>query len=156
MNTYVTLDEAKGQLSIDVGLTEYDSRISALIGAAEDWAENYTQRSLAELMLLDSPSDDQQVALPDPVDPIHNWPEKFPRPDYLQLQIVDWLPEHYRHYWAHVGPVEFGTEKPLRRDVKNAILMYMETLFDRNTENFLMLQQCAQRMLDPYRIGLGV
>jgi hypothetical protein len=158
MSTYVTLSEARAQVSVDAGLTMYDERIELLVGAAEDWAENYTQRSLAELMTLDSPADESQTPLPEPVDPIQNWPDCFPRPDYLSLQIVDWVPDNFRHYWAHVapGPVELGTAKPLRRDVKAAILLKFETLFDRNVDNTELLEKAAMAMLDKYRIGLGV
>lgn len=156
MSTYVTVDEAKGQLSIDAGLDIHNDRIELLIGAAEDWAENYTQRELGELMVLDSPSDDSQHPLPDPVDPIKNWPDRFPRPSYLDCPISEWMPADFRHYWAHVGPVELGTAKPLRRDVKAAILLKVESLFDRNTDNWQLLEKTAMTMLDPYRIGLGV
>lgn len=155
---YVSLADAKDHLGVDEGLQIHDRRISLCIGGAEDWAENYTNRSLGELMLLDSPADDKQVPLPNPVDPIANWPSQYPRPLYLDSPVSDWMPENFRHYWAHCQPTISARDdsKPLRRDIYSALLLYMETLFDRNTDNFAILQLRATQMLDPYRIGQGV
>lgn len=155
--TYVTLEDAKEQLSIDAGLTIHDTRIVKLIGAAEDWAENFTQRSLAELMELDSPRDSDQTAAPDPVDSpkIPPWNSQLPPPDWLTLPQAIWSTQQWQMYWAN-NPIHQDQAKPLRRDVYAAILLYMESLFDRNTDNFELLETRAQALLFPYRIALGV
>lgn len=150
--TYITLAEAKAQLSIDDGLTQWDDRIQALIGASIDWAENFTQRSLGELLELNSPADSAAVLLPDPKD--SPGPQHF----FYENEWVDtsfWTPDNWRTYWAK-NPIQQDQSKPLRRDVKAAILLYLETLFDRNTENMALLEKRATDMLWPYRIALGV
>lgn len=157
LGTYVTLEDAKEQLSIDESLTIHDVRIKKLIGAAEDWAENFTQRSLGELMELDSPRDSDQTALPDPVDSPHKppWNCALPEPDWLGWPQSTWTVQHWQMYWAN-NPIHKDQSKPLRRDVYAGILLYMESLFDRNTDNFVLLQKRAEDLLWPYRIALGV
>lgn len=39
--SYITRDEAKGQLSIHPSVTTHDDRIDRLIAAAERWAKNF-------------------------------------------------------------------------------------------------------------------
>ena len=54
--TFITLAELEHQLSIDEVLTIHDNRINLLIrGVPVSLAENYTQRSLAQLMRLTLP-----------------------------------------------------------------------------------------------------
>jgi len=157
LGTYVTLADAKAQLSIDDGLTIHDTRIKKLIGAAEDWAENFTQRSLAELMELDSPRDSDQTPAPDPVDSPNPppWNCPLPRPEWLDWPQSIWTTQHWQTYWAN-NPIHQDQARPLRRDVYAAILLYMESLFDRNTDNFELLETRAEALLWPYRIALGV
>ena len=152
---YITLTEAKAQLSIDESNTYFDVRVQDLIGAAIDWAENFTNRSLGELLELNSPADSTAVPLPNPKDsptPHHFW---------FNEQWVDtsfWTPDEWQIYWHKhpVNPVQEDQSQPLRRDVKAAILLYLETLFDRNVENMALLEKRATDMLWPYRIALGV
>ncbi len=148
---FITLSQAKDQLSIDAGLTIHDDRITFLIGAAIDWAENYTQRSLGELLQPAGPLDSAAVPLADPqdvTDPRSAYVE--PGDEYTWVQA------------ATVGnpiipnPVTLDQSQPLRRDVQAAILLHVELLFDRNVDNIELLEATAERLLDPYRTGLGV
>jgi hypothetical protein len=165
----ITLTEAKQQLSIDDGLTIHDARIEMLIGAATDWAQNYTQRSLGELLELDSPADSGTSPVPDPVDSPTFIPVLPAAPDQLAEGLTGivggvpmamddndvWTEDSWRRYWAN-NPILSDSSKPLRRDVKAAILLQVELLFDRNTDNFELLEQRAEQLLAPYRVGLGV
>lgn len=153
---FVTVEEAKQQLAIDEGLTIHDARIKRLIGAAIDMAQNYTQRSLGELLELDSPSDSSALPLPDPKDSpslngyINLLLDADPSIDYSQ-----WSPGQWHAYWA-ANPIMMDQAQPLRRDVKEAILLFVECLFDRNIDNIPILKQMGYDMLQPYRIAMGV
>jgi hypothetical protein len=160
-NPYISLDEAKGQLSVDAGLTIHDQRIALLIGAAIDWAENFTQRSLGELEELDSPRDSEAEPLPDPKDS-----PQFEGNPNLTAQVgfvgvegfrgdLGWTEKNYLDYWAH-NPLAVDSSRPLRRDVKAAILLKIEVLFDRNTDNWELIEDTAESMLFPYRVAMGV
>ena len=148
-NPYISLIEAKDQLSIDEGLTFHDARINRLIGAAIDWAESFCGRSLGELMELNSPSDEDAVPLPDPVDspclPRHAGPEGW----------GGWDENTWRNWWDR-NPLARDDAHSLRRDVKEAILMRLELLFDRNVDNWELLDKTTTDMLFPYRQGMGV
>jgi Phage gp6-like head-tail connector protein len=155
-SNYVTLEEAKSQLALDDGITIHDARIQRLIGAAIDWAEDYTNRSLGELMVLDSPADSSARPLPNPVDSPSIQPcvnQLFdPWPD---VDSSLWTPDQWREYWR-LNPIQQDQSKSLRRPVKEAILLKIECLFDRNTDTMDKLEAVALRMLDPYRIAIGV
>jgi hypothetical protein len=155
--TYITLTEAKEQLSIDDGLTTHDARIELLIGAAIDWAENYTQRSLGELLELNSPADAGATPLPDPKDsPSWSKPETWPGPGVIGVEGWEgWDEKTWRNYWMN-NPILRDDAKPLRRDVRAAILLKIELLFDRNVDNWKLIEDTAEQMLFPYRIGMGV
>jgi Phage gp6-like head-tail connector protein len=154
---YVTLEEAKGQLSIDPGLTIHDVRIKRLIGSAIDMAEDYTNRSLGELLELNSPTDSSAVPLPNPKD----------SPNCEQVEAnrlfdfdptVDtslWTPQQWHAYWRD-NPIQQDQSMSLRRPVKEAILLFVEVLFDRNPQTMKDLEAMAYRRLDPYRIAIGV
>jgi len=156
-NPYISLIEAKEQLSIDEGLTMHDARINRLIGAAIDWAESFTGRSLGELMELSSPSDESAVPLPEPKDsPSFTGPEQ----EGIGLDVaVDgrehWDERTWQNFWRN-NPILRDDSQSLRRDVKEAILMRIELLFDRNTDNWDLLDKTSTDMLFPYRIGMGV
>lgn len=151
-NPYISLVEAKEQLSIDEGLTFHDARINRLIGAAIDWAESFTGRSLGELLELNSPSDDAAVPLPDPVDSPHFEPlPKRTGP----LGWGGWSEHTWQTYWRN-NPILHDDSHSLRRDVKEAILMRLELLFDRNVDNWELIDETTTSMLFPYRIGMGV
>jgi len=165
MSTFITLTEAKEHLSIDPGLTVHDKRINRLIGASIDWAENYTQRSLGELLQLDSPRDSLAVPEADPVE------SPNVDPDFLataalwgsgydwSLSTDQWQPGQFKCYWANYlakNPVLEDHSHPERRDVQQACLMMVELMFDRNVANFEDLTNAAQNLLWPYRIGMGV
>lgn len=148
---YITLTEAKEQLAIDEGLTIHDDRIKRLIGTVIDWAENLTQRSLGELLELNSPTDSSAVPLPDPKDS-----PSFPRVDEpIELDRSTWTDEQWREYWAN-NPILVDSSKSLRRDVKEALLLKLESLFDRNPETMGPLAELAVEMIWPYRKGMGV
>jgi hypothetical protein len=158
MSTYITLNQAKAQLNVDLGVTADDDKIQDMIGAAIDWAENYTNRSLGEMLELNSPPDDIAKPIPDPT-----WPEGRPSNAHVWDRDVNlwvdtgfWGQDDYRVWWARFPSGERDDALPLRRDVKQAILMYVETLYDRNPENFTLLESRAQNMLWPYRRALGV
>lgn len=158
MSTYITLNQAKAQLRIDAGLSVDDDQITDMIGAAVDWAENYTNRSLGELLELNSPPDSAAVPIPDPT-----WPEGRPSPAHVWdrdcgewIDTSFWGQDDYRSWWARFPSGARDDALPLRRDVKQAILLYMETLYDRNVENLELLETRAQNMLWPYRRALGV
>jgi Phage gp6-like head-tail connector protein len=155
--TYITLTEAKEQLSIDDGLTTHDARIELLIGAAIDWAENYTQRNLGELLELNSPADSEATPLPDPKDsPSWSKPEVWPIAGVIGVEgWQEWDEKTWRDFWRN-NPILQDDAKPLRRDVRAAILLKIEQLFDRNVDNWVLLEQTAEQMLFPYRIGMGV
>jgi hypothetical protein len=160
-NPYISLDDVKDQLSIDEGLTIHDRRLQLLIGAAIDWAENFTGRSLGELLELDSPADSDAVPLPDPKDSPTFERARDQNPDGEFPGVVavngwaDWDEKTWRDYWSN-NPILKNDAKPLRRDVHAAVLLKIETLFDRNPDNYLLLTQTAEAMLFPYRIGMGV
>jgi Phage gp6-like head-tail connector protein len=158
MSTYITLAQAKAQLRIDASLTVDDDQIRDMIGAAVDWAENYTNRSLGELLELNSPQDSIAVPVPDPT-----WPEGRPSRSHVwDIDCNDWVdtafwdPGDYRAWWARFPQTERDDALPLRRDVKQAILIYIETLYDRNIENIAIYESKAKDMLWPYRRALGV
>jgi hypothetical protein len=157
---YITLEEAKDQLAIDYGLTIHDQRILRIIGGATDWAENFTQRSLGELLELNSPADSNAVPLPDPKDSPHRppvWIEPGDQP--FPIDGIggneDWTAEQWAAHWK-ANPIMQDDSKPLRRDVKEAILLKIEILFDRNIDNMALLETTAENLLWPYRIGMGV
>lgn len=160
-NTYVSLSEAKAQLRIDEGLTIHDAEIERLIGAAIDWAENYTNRSLGELMELDSPRDSSAVPLPDPKDSpgLAGFPANaiFPLDASFDWGIDPdlWRPLQWQCYYQN-NPIQIDQSRPLRRDAHAAILIYMQVLFDRDPVTMDDQVKFAQNMIWPYRINLGV
>lgn len=154
--TYITLDEAKSQLGVDPDLTVDDARIQRLIGAAIDWAENFTQRSLGELLELNSPTDSSATPLPNPKDS-PSWANgrQLPWDQDPSVDFSLWTPDQWHDYWRQ-NPVQVDASAPLRRDVKEAILLKLETLYDRNVDNMALLETTALNMLQPYRIAMGV
>jgi hypothetical protein len=157
----IALTEAKQQLSIDDALTMHDERINLLIGAAIDWAENYTQRSLGELLELDSPSDSGASPLPDPIDSPRA-DEHFEEPGERAFNIgglgdtSGWGDDEQSGDDDAGNPIRRDDSRPLRRDVKLALLLWIEGKFDRNVTNWDKIETTCQQMLSPYRIGLGV
>lgn len=164
--TFITLAEAKDQLSIDEGLTIHDNRINLLIRAAVSWAENYTQRSLAQLMELDSPPADSGIPAPSPVDsPRLDHENRFIDPGERAFSIAGltegidttmWSEDQWREHWGNQNPIAQTYDDPTRSDIKCAILLKIEQLFDRNVANMKLLEETAQQMLMPYRVGMGV
>lgn len=53
--SYVTLNQAKDQVSIEIEDDTYDSRLTRLIAASEKWAEGFLNAPLSDY--LDSPGD---------------------------------------------------------------------------------------------------
>jgi hypothetical protein len=159
--TFITLTEAKEQLSIDEGLTIHDQRVMMLIRAAISWAENYTQRNLSQLMVLDSPPNDSGVPAPSPIDSPRG-DARFVDPGERQFDIgglgdtTGWTDEDWRSHWRSTNPIQQDYSDPTREDIKAAILMKIEQLFDRNVANMQLLEETAQQMLSPYRVGQGV
>ncbi len=158
--TFITLAEAKDQLSIDADLTVHDNRINLLIRGAIAWAENYTQRSLAQLMELDSPPADSGVPAPSPVDS-PRLDGHFIEPGERQFDLAglgdpDWTEDQWRDHWRNLNPIAQDYSDPTRSDIKCAILLKIETLFDRNVANTKLLEETAEQMLMSYRVGLGV
>jgi len=164
---FVTLTQAKEHLSIDQGLTVHDVRVQDCIDGAVDYAENYTQRSLGELLELNSPTDSSAVPLPDPKDSpasidfdfiattSSQWGSTF---DWT-IGVDQWGGDQTQAYWAAflaANPAMQDQSKPLRRDVRQAILLQVEIMFDRNVANYQMLTQARDALLQPYRIALGV
>lgn len=154
-NPYISLTEAKEQLSLDEGLKLHDARINRLIGAAIDWAESFTGRSLGELLELNSPSDESAVPLPDPKDSPSFTGEAGVGLDVALDGRENWDEHTWRNFWRN-NPILRDDSQSLRRDVKEAILMRIELLFDRNTDNWELLDKTSTDMLFPYRIGMGV
>lgn len=153
---YISLDEIKQQLAIDEGLSIHDTRLKFLIGVAIDWAQNYTQRSLGELLELDSPSDSSARPLPNPVDsPSLQRFIDLRLDENPEFDMQFWTPDQWRRYWAN-NPIQMDASMPLRRDVKQAIMLKVEVLFDRNIQNMKLLEDMAETMLFPYRIAMGV
>ena len=154
--TYIQIEDALAQLSLDEGLQAvYERRVNLLIGGAEDWAENFTERTLGELMILDNQAKDSNAkATPDPKQ--YRWAESDLRPRWYDEPCEGWQPENWRYYWQ-CNPIQGTSDTgPARRDIYCAILLYMESLFDRNTDNFELLEQRAISLLMPYRRGMGV
>lgn len=164
---FVTLKQAKDHLGIDDGLTVHDARVQDCIDGAVDWAENFTQRSLGELLELNSPRDSAAVPLPDPKDSPQSidfawiaatnaqWGVGF---DW-SIGVDSWGTDQTQAYWAAwlaANPAMQDQAKPLRRDVRQGILLKMEMMFDRNVASFADLELAATNLLWPYRIGLGV
>lgn len=54
MTTYVTLDEAKDQVSVERDNSDHDERLTRLVSAAHRWASNYLNAELADFE--DSPT----------------------------------------------------------------------------------------------------
>lgn len=156
--TYISLSEAKRQLRIDDDLTIHDAEISMLIGAAIDWAENYTNRSLGELLELNSPADSSAIPVPDP--PQNACPGAGFEWDAGILDWVDtsgWGGEDFRSFWArNPPPAQLDDALPLRRDVKAALLFYVQILFDRDPAIADKQTLQAQNMIWPYRRAMGV
>lgn len=61
--TYVTLDEAKEQVSIEISNTSHDDRLTRLITAAETWAKNFLNANLEDYEL----SGESPPALPEDI-----------------------------------------------------------------------------------------
>jgi hypothetical protein len=154
---YVTLEEAKSQLALDDGITVHDARIKRLIGAAIDMAEDYTNRSLGELLELNSPSDSSAVPLPNPKDSPSCWQAEANRLFDLDptIDAALWTPEQWHEYWRK-NPIQQDQSMSLRRPVKEAILLLVEVLFDRNPQTMKDLTAMAYNLLSPYRIAQGV
>lgn len=102
---YVTLDEAKDQVSVELSFAGHDARLTRLIAAAEKWAVEFL--NICSLADLEG-------------SPQTSPPTTFPE------------------------------------DVKSAILLHVEAEFDRDEKIFTMLLDRAEKMLWPYRVGLGV
>jgi hypothetical protein len=154
--SYITLSEAKGQLSIDDGLTIHDAKVTRLISSAIDWAENFCGRSLGQLLELNSPADSPTTPLPEPLDSPHY--TSPPMPDgvlAVEGWSAGWTLQDWQDYYKN-NPINTNYAAPLRRDIKEAILLKIEQLFDRNTDNWELLETTAQQMLLPYRVGMGV
>jgi hypothetical protein len=161
-STFISLADMKDQLAIDQGITIHDRRIEILIGAAIDWAENFTQRSLGEMLELDSPTDSSAVPLPDPKDspggPPPVWVEPGDQPFAVGGEVIGidgWTPERYARQWEQ-NPIRQDDSKPRRRDLKSGIMLMVEILFDKNVGNMKLLQDTAETLLHNYRIGMGV
>lgn len=148
--TFITLEQAKDQLNIDAGLTVYDNRINDLIGATTDWVENFTNRNLAELLELPVDSPAITLAAPDPAEP-RDWGGGY---NWFSASEL-WLEDQWRFWWTCQQQDDSRVARK-RRDVRAAALLYLETLFDRNIDNFKLLERRATDMLWPYRVGLGV
>jgi hypothetical protein len=163
MSEYITLSQAKLHLRVDEGLTVDDDLITDLIGSAIDWAENYTNRSLAELLEIDSPADSIAIAM---ADPKTSWPEGCPSDshvwDFQRLEWCDttsWASGDFRSFWARNPQYAFEQRNdalPLRRDAKNALLLWIQSRYDRNPDSMALLETAAQNQLWPYRKALGV
>lgn len=154
-NPYISLEEAKEQLAIDVSLTLHDKRINRLIGAAIDWAENFTGRSLGELMELDTPSDGVAVPLPEPKDSPHFVVNPNADPFVIGAGGANFNEKNWENFYQN-NPIDKADPAPLRRDIKEAILLRIELLFDRNVDNWELIDKTTTDMLFPYRIGMGV
>lgn len=157
---YISLTEAKRQLRIDDANQLHNDEIQMSIDGAVDWAENYTNRSLSELVELNSPPDSAATPVADP-----------PKPDGLSDDFIwdrscsnwvdtsGWRQANYRAHWANNPGLSFGSADqslPLRRDLKMGVLLYMQTLFDRNIEDLPLLEKRAMDLLWPYRKAMGV
>jgi hypothetical protein len=156
--TYITLAQAKTQLAIDQSDDTHDTQLADLIGASIDWAENMLNRSLGELLELDSPRDSTAVPLPNPVDSPAG---EMMRDRFLFWSDGEWIDtstwgiDEWKDYWQK-NPVQEDHSQALRRDLKAGILLYLETLFDRNPVNMMLLEKRATDLLWPYRIAMGV
>lgn len=157
---YISLSAAKRQLRIDDANQLHDIEIQDAIDGAVDWAENYLNRSLGELVELNSPPDSAATPIADPAKPSGLGDDFiFDRScnDWVDTSL--WRHSHYRAYWANNPGVQFGMRddsQPLRRDLKMGVLLYMQTLFDRNIEDLPLLEKRAMDLLFPYRKAMGV
>lgn len=167
----ISLTEAKEQLSIDDGLKIHDARIQRLIGAAIDWAENFLGRSLAQMMPLpasspgSSPNDPAAFGASPAPEPADSPSWSSPPSDPLEGDGVigiegfnDWQywdEKTWEDYYRN-NPLLANKAAALRRDLKEAILMRIELLFDRNVDNWELLDKTTTDMLFPYRTGMGV
>jgi hypothetical protein len=159
--TYISLSEAKRQLRIDDSLTIHDDEINMLIGSAIDWAENYTNRSLGELLEVNSPADSAAVPIPDPKQPIGDCPGagwEWDGDGGLWVDTAGWRGPDFLSFWARNPPrgQQIDNALPLRRDAKAGILLYLQTLFDRNIADLPLLEKRAEQLLWPYRRAMGV
>ena len=157
MPEFITLAEAKAQLSIDDSDTLRDARVTLALRGAIDWACNFTQRPLGELLVLPDPAV-EAVPLPEP----HYTPDTFLTETPGVITGIGGVPVSWgwgQVQWAAyvaANPLLTDRSAALRWDVKAAILLQMEVLFDRDVSNFALLNQRAHELLQPYRLGLGV
>jgi hypothetical protein len=104
LSGYITLDEAKDQVAVEISFSGHDALLTRILKASEKAAIQFLNiDSLDDL--IESPAD-SPAAIPE--------------------------------------------------DVKCAILLNVEALFDRDMTNFDKLCEAAERLLWPYRQGLGV
>lgn len=164
--TFISLEDAKDHLGIDEGLTVHDRRINRCILGAIAAAENYTQRSLSELVINSGADSTGAPFAPDPKDSpslmsvnflatADSWGAGY---DW-SLGYDAWSPDQYQCYWAaylKANPALQDDSNPSREDARQACLLKMEMMFDRNIANFTDLEAAFKCLLDPYRIGLGV
>ena len=157
---YISLSAAKRQLRIDDANQLHDLEIQDAIDGAVDWAENYTNRSLGELVEVNSPADSAATPISDPAKPSGLGDDFiFDRSCADWVDTSGWRQANYRAYWANNPGVSFGASddsQPLRRDAKMGILLYMQTLFDRNIDDLTLLEKRAMDLLWPYRKAMGV
>ncbi|HEY4970957.1 MAG TPA: head-tail connector protein [Steroidobacteraceae bacterium] len=166
----ISLTEAKEQLSIDEGLTVHDARIQRLIGAAIDWAENFCGRSLGQLMPLpassqaSSPNDPAAFGASPAAEPLDSptWSAGVAGSDGAGIIGIEgfndwqyWDEKTWADYYQN-NPLLVNAAATLRRDLKEAILMRIELMFDRNVDNWELLDKTTTDMLMPYRQGMGV
>lgn len=104
LSGFITLDEAKDQVSVERSFGGHDERLTRLLKAGEKWAIGFLN-----IESLDDLEDSPSTSPPS-------------------------IPE----------------------DVKSAILMHVESEFDRDAANFELLLKRATDLLWPYRTNLGV
>ena len=150
----ITLAEAKAQISMDEGFTADDARLTLLIGTVIDWAQNFTQRPLGELLVLATPADADAVPLADPVAPLPV-ASVFGTVSDIVGGSYDWSTAQWLSF-LDSDPRLHDRSVALRRDVKAACLLQLELLYDRNVDNFDLLNVRSHDLLQPYRMGLGV
>lgn len=153
---YITLKQAKDHLGLEESFTYHDDRVADCIGAAIDWAEDYTQRSLGQLLQLDSPRDSTATAVDEKfLTTASEWGSGY---DWT-LEYSAWPPQQFRCYWAAYlqrYPAMNDQSQSLRRNVRQAILIKMEQMFDRDPSVYKDLEDACTNLIFPYRIAMGV
>lgn len=171
----VTLAEAKTHLRLDG--SAFDAEVTALIPAAREAVENYTNRAWAQAqfkMFFDRTPSDRILDYPMPdvvsLDALSyidgsEAEQTLTIGDYTldadrQTIVGDWPAGHDLAVTVTAGPDLSGSPAdPVPSCIRSAILLYLTDLFEhRGAQSSLQIYNnpAARAMMQPYRVDIGV